>query len=118
MKRNIKTIAIIGGGPSGCSLATLLKRKGYTVAVFHLEKRPEIIVGESLVPAIIPYLRKLGVEDEVKSYSTYKPGASVWVNKDEEATSPFSFGGGGLPPYAYNVPRIKFDKTIFDLAVK
>lgn len=118
MKRNIKTVAVIGGGPSGCSLATLLKRKGYTVAVFYLEKRPEIIVGESLVPAIIPFLRELGVEDEVKSYSTYKPGASVWVNKDEEATSPFSFGGGGLPPYAYNVPRTKFDKTIFDLAVR
>jgi hypothetical protein len=118
MKRTIKTVAIIGGGPSGCSLATLLKRKGFKVAVFHLEKRPEIIVGESLVPAIIPFLRQLGVEDEVKSYSTYKPGASVWVNKDEEATSPFSFGGGGLPPYAYNVPRTKFDKTIFDLAVR
>jgi len=118
MKRNIKTIAIIGGGPSGCSLATLLKRKGYKIGVFYLEKRPEIIVGESLVPAIIPFLRKLGVEDEVKSYSTYKPGASVWVSKDEEATSPFSFGGGGLPPYAYNVPRTKFDKTIFDLAVR
>ncbi len=118
MKRNIKTVAIIGGGPSGCALATLLKRKGFKVAVFHLEKRPEIIVGESLVPAIIPFLRELGVEDEVKTYSTYKPGASVWVSKDEEATSPFSFGGGGLPPYAYNVPRLKFDKTIFDLAVR
>ncbi len=118
MQRNIKTIAIIGGGPSGCALATLLKRKGFTVAVFYLEKRPEIIVGESLVPAIIPMLRELGVEDEVKSFSTYKPGASVWVNKDEEASSPFSFGGGGLPPYAYNVPRTKFDKTIFDLAVR
>ena len=118
MQRNIKTVAIIGGGPSGCSLATLLKRNGFKVAVFHLEKRPEIIVGESLVPAIIPFLRKLGVEDEVKTYSTYKPGASVWVSKDEEATSPFSFGGGGLPPYAYNVPRTKFDKTIFDLAVR
>lgn len=118
MKRNIRSIAIIGGGPSGCALATLLKRKGYDVAVFYLEKRPEIIVGESLLPAIIPLLRKLGVEDEVKSYSTYKPGASVWVNKDEEATSPFSFGGGGLPPYAYNVPRLKFDKTIFDLAIR
>jgi hypothetical protein len=118
MKRNIKSVAIIGGGPSGCALATLLKRKGFKVAIFYLEKRPEIIVGESLVPAIIPLLRELGVEDEVKTYSTYKPGASVWVNKDEEATSPFSFGGGGLPPYAYNVPRTKFDKTIFDLAVR
>ncbi len=118
MNRSIKTVAIIGGGPSGCSLATLLKRKGFKVAVFYLEKRPEIIVGESLVPAIIPFLRELGVEEEVSTYSTYKPGASVWVNKDEEATSPFSFGGGGLPPYAYNVPRTKFDKTIFDLAVR
>lgn len=118
MQRNIKTIAIIGGGPSGCALATLLNRKGFKVAVFYLENRPEIIVGESLVPAIIPLLRDLGIEDEVKTYSTYKPGASVWINKDEEATSPFSFGGGGLPPYAYNVPRIKFDKTIFDLAVR
>lgn len=118
MKRNIKTVAIIGGGPSGCTVATLLKRKGFKVAVFFLEKRPEIIVGESLVPAIIPFLRQLGVEDEVKTYSTYKPGASVWVNKDEEATSPFSYGGGGLPHYAYNVPRKKFDKTIFDLAVR
>jgi flavin-dependent dehydrogenase len=118
MKKGIKTVAIIGGGPSGCALATLLKRKGFKVAVFYIEKRPEIIVGESLVPAIIPMLRELGVEDEVKSYSTYKPGASVWVNKDEEATSPFSYGGGNLPPYAYNVPRTKFDKTIFDLAVR
>jgi flavin-dependent dehydrogenase len=113
-----KTVAIIGGGPSGCALATLLKRKGFDVAVFYLEKRPDIIVGESLVPAIIPMLRELGVEDEVKSYSTFKPGASVWVSKDEEATSPFSYGGGNLPHYAYNVPRVKFDKTIFDLAVR
>jgi flavin-dependent dehydrogenase len=116
MKKGIKSVAVIGGGPSGCALATLLKRKGFKVAVFYLEKRPEIIVGESLVPAIIPMLRELGVEDEVKSYSTYKPGASVWVNKDEEATSPFSYGGGNLPHYAYNVPRKNFDKTIFDLA--
>jgi len=118
MKNNTKSVAIIGGGPSGCALATLLIRKGFKVAVFYLDKRPEIIVGESLVPAIIPMLRALGVEDEVKSYSTYKPGASVWVSKDEEATSPFSYGGGNLPPYAYNVPRVKFDKTIFDNAVK
>ena len=118
MKSKIRSIAVIGGGPSGCALATLLKRKGFKVAVFYLEKRPEIIVGESLVPAIVPMLRLLGVEDEVKSYSTYKPGASVWVSKDEEATSPFSYGGGNLPPYAYNVPRVKFDKTIFDNAVK
>ena len=45
--KTIRTVAIVGGGPSGCALATLLKRKGFNVAVFYLEKRPEIIVGES-----------------------------------------------------------------------
>lgn len=116
MRKSVKSVAIIGGGPAGCTLATLLKRKNLDVAIFFVDKRPEIIVGESLVPATIPMLRELGIEDEVKSYSTYKPGASVWVTKDEEATSPFSFGGGNLPPYAYNVPRVKFDKTLFNLA--
>ncbi len=111
-----KTIAIIGGGPSGCALGILLKRGGHKVAIFYLDKRPEIIVGESLVPAVIPMLKILGVEDEVKSYSTYKPGASVWLNKEEEVTSPFSAGMGKIPPYAYNVPRLQFDKTIFDKA--
>ncbi|MEP7110473.1 MAG: tryptophan 7-halogenase, partial [Ferruginibacter sp.] len=116
MIKKTSTVAIIGGGPSGCTLAILLKRKGYKVGIFYLENRPEIIVGESLVPAIIPMLCELGIEEEVKSYSTYKPGASVWVSKDEEATAPFILGGGSLPPYAYNVPRKRFDKTIFDLA--
>lgn len=118
MKQTIKTIAVIGGGPCGCSLALQLKRKGYKVGVFYIEKRPEIIVGESLVPAIIPYLRKLGIEEEVKTYSTYKPGASVWIDVDDESTAAFTCAGGTLPHYAYNVPRVKFDKTIFDLAVK
>lgn len=116
MKKEIKTIAIIGAGPSGSVLATLLHRKGYKVGLFYVESRPELIVGESMVPAIIPLLRELGVEEEVKSYSTYKPGASVWVSKDQEENSPFSNGKGKLPSYAYNVPRDRFDQTLFNLA--
>lgn len=118
MKKEIRSVAIIGGGPSGCALATLLKRKNIQCAVFYIPKRPEIIVGESLIPAIIPYLKNLGVEDEIKSFSTYKPGASVWLNQDEVFSSPFSKGGGTLPHYAYNVPRVKFDQALFNQATK
>ena len=35
--------------------------------MFHLAKRTPLVVGESLVPAIIPMLRLLGVEEQVKS---------------------------------------------------
>src|SRR5882724_12739819 len=65
-KRNgkIRTVAILGGGPVASSLGILLARQGVKVALLHLQKRAPLIVGESLVPAIIPMLRELGVEDE------------------------------------------------------
>jgi len=118
MKNPVKSVAILGGGPAGCVLATLLKRKNIDVAIFYVGKRPEIVVGESLIPAIVPYLKELGIEDEVKSYSTYKPGASVWLSVDEVFSSPFSNGGGNLPHYAYNVPRRSFDSSFFNMAVR
>jgi 2-polyprenyl-6-methoxyphenol hydroxylase-like FAD-dependent oxidoreductase len=59
----IKTVAIIGGGPVASTLATLLARAGIKVGLWHKPKAVPLMVGESLVPAIIPMLRKLGVED-------------------------------------------------------
>jgi hypothetical protein len=42
------------------------------VAIFTQSKRLPILIGASLVPAIVPILRELGVEDEVASYSIRK----------------------------------------------
>ena len=64
MVRDVKratTVAILGGGPSGAALATWLVRGGVKVALFAQPKRPPILIGESLVPAIVPILRDLGV---------------------------------------------------------
>ena len=64
-----RRVAILGGGPAGSTVAALLARGGADVALFDRGKRPPIIVGESLVPAVIPFLRRLGVEEEVAGYS-------------------------------------------------
>ncbi|HSZ26075.1 MAG TPA: tryptophan 7-halogenase [Cytophagaceae bacterium] len=112
MTNKNKTIAIIGGGPAGGTIGTLLAQKGYKVGIFHTDKRPPLIVGESLLPAVIPMLQKLGIEEEVKSFSVYKPGATVWLGHDEVITSFFSWADGRLPDYAYNTQR-----DLFDLAV-
>ena len=69
MKKNIKAVAIIGGGPSGCSLATLLKRKGFKVAVFIWKKDPRSLLANRWYRPLFLFLRELGVEDEVKSYT-------------------------------------------------
>ena len=112
----IKTVAILGGGPAACVLATLLARDGIKVVILHRPRAAALLVGESLVPAIILILRQLGVEEEVRAYGKYKPGAIF--NMNEFGDYPFTFRDfcGSLPDYAYNVPRIKFEATLMAAA--
>ncbi len=116
--RTIKTVAILGGGPAASTLATLLAREGIRVAILHRPRNAPLLVGESLVPAIIPLLRRLGVEEEVRAFAKYKPGAIF--NMNEFGDFPFTFKDfcGALPDYAYNVPRLKFETTLLAAAQK
>jgi flavin-dependent dehydrogenase len=114
----INTVAILGGGPAASTLATLLARAGKRPVIFHLAKRTPLVVGESLVPAIIPMLRLLGVEEQVKGFSTFKPGATVNVGPKVNFSFPFDQLNMTLPKYAYNVPRDKFDEALLENAKK
>src|ERR1051326_3718521 len=114
----INTVAILGGGPTASTLATLLARAGKRPVIFHLAKRTPLVVGESLVPAIIPMLRLLGVEEQIKSFSTFKPGATVNVGPKVNFSFPFDQLRMTLPKYAYNVPRDKFDEALLENAKK
>ncbi|MBW7823020.1 tryptophan 7-halogenase [Streptococcus thermophilus] len=53
MKTNYDVI-VIGGGPGGSSIATLLQRKGWDVVLFEKAKFPRYHIGESLVPGCVP----------------------------------------------------------------
>jgi flavin-dependent dehydrogenase len=112
----MKNIAIIGGGPASSALAIHLCRQGYKVAIFATPERAPILVGESLVPMIVPLLQELGVEAEVASYSVYKPGACFTYNADEVFEFIFANTPSDLPSYSYNVPRDKFNATILGAA--
>src|SRR5579872_686866 len=114
MTNTIKSIAIIGGGPAGAALGTLLAQKGYQVGIFHTDKRPPLIVGESLLPATVPMIRKLGIEEEVKKFSVHKPGATVCLAVDEVISAFFIWADGRLPDYAYNTQRDLFDRAILN----
>jgi len=118
----IKSVAILGGGPAACTLAVLLTRKKYRVAIFYVPKQATqqatLLVGESTVPAIVPILRMLGVEDEVRGYSELKPGATINIGPEHNFHFDFGVINNGLPKYAYNVPRDKFDATLLNAARK
>ncbi len=113
-----QNIAIIGGGPSGSTLAALLAREDKNVGVFQPERDEGIMVGESLVPGIVPILRELGVEDEVRSIGRFKPGAAFNIKENSSPVFSFDRIPGELPSYAYNVRRKAFDRTLLDNAIR
>jgi flavin-dependent dehydrogenase len=114
----IRSVAVVGAGPVGSALATYLARAGIQVTMFQRGKRPPILVGESLVPAIIPFLRRLGVEEEIKGFSTLKPGATFTFTPEVRRSFKFSEVRGCQTNYAYNVPRDEFDAAIQRSAVR
>jgi flavin-dependent dehydrogenase len=114
----IRRVAIVGGGPAGATLATLLARRGLDVVVFARNKRPPLVIGESLVPAVVPYLRELGIEPEVASYSTWKPGATFVLDPSDHMSFTFAQVRKAVTNYSYNVPRDLFDESIRQAAIR
>jgi len=117
MPEETPAIAIIGAGPAGSALACLLALRGIRAIVFDDDKRPELLVGESLIPSVIPVLRKLGIEERVAEFSVRKPGASFFHGGGTRLHFRFQKRGGN-PGYAYNVPRPQFDKLLRDRAIE
>ncbi len=102
-------IGIIGAGPAGCALACFLKEKNIDCIVFDEQQTPDIIVGESLTPAIIPLLRRLKIENRVAEVSQLKQGAGIRHNNGNRVNFRFRHFGKKYPDYSYNIPRPKFD---------
>src|SRR5215468_7606799 len=67
-------VAIVGAGPAGSALGILLAEQGAEVTLLDDGRRPPLIVGESLIPAVVPLLRRLGMEEDTASFSPRKPG--------------------------------------------
>jgi len=109
-------VAVLGAGPAGAVVAMLLAARGANVTLFDDGRRPELLVGESLVPALVPVLQRLGVEQEIASFSRLKPGVSfIWSPIDRFS---FTFSRfAGVHPYTYNTPRPQFDEALVARAI-
>lgn len=62
-------VAIIGGGPSGSTLGSLLRKynPNLEVVILEREKFPRDHIGESQLPAIMNILEEMGVWDKVEA---------------------------------------------------
>jgi 2-polyprenyl-6-methoxyphenol hydroxylase-like FAD-dependent oxidoreductase len=78
-------VVIVGGGPTGSTAATLLKKYNPDLRVLIMEKEkfPRDHVGESQLPAINPVLDEMGVWDKVEAAGfPIKLGAAFQNQKD------------------------------------
>jgi flavin-dependent dehydrogenase len=112
-------VLVIGGGPAGSTAATLLVERGFTVVLLEKEHHPRFHIGESLLPANLPILARLGVADEVKAIGMQKWGAefiSPWDGRHQ--TFEFAEGWNKALPFAYQVRRSQFDEILFRRAAR
>jgi halogenation protein CepH len=114
-------VVVVGGGPGGSTLATLIAMRGHHVILLEKEKFPRFQIGESLLPATIHGVCRLtGVADELaKAGFTRKRGGTLrWGANPEPWTFAFSVSPkmAGQTSYAYQVERSKFDQILLDHA--
>jgi flavin-dependent dehydrogenase len=106
-------VLIIGGGPAGSTAATLLARMNYRVTLVEKAHHPRFHIGESLLPANLPLLEKLGVADEVRAIGMEK-WAAEFMSPWHDHKQVFQFGDAmdKSMPYAYQVERAGFDEIL------
>jgi len=106
-------VLVIGGGPAGSTAAALLAERGFRVTLLEKTHHPRFHIGESLLPANLPLLEKLGVADAVKAIGMEKWGAefvSPW--HDHKQSFEFADAMDKSMPMAYQVRRAEFDEIL------
>jgi len=114
-------VVVVGGGPGGSTLATLVAMAGHHVVLLEKEKFPRYQIGESLLPSTVHGICRLtGVADELaKAGFTKKRGGTFrWGANPEPWTFAFSISPKmtGETSYAYQVERSRFDQILLDHA--
>ncbi len=113
-------VLVIGGGPAGSTVSTLLAERGYRVTVLEKARHPRFHIGESLLPANLPLLQRLGVADEVHRIGMAKWGAEFNSHYHAEQKQSFSFADAWdkSMPMAYQVRRSEFDEILIRNAAR
>ena len=112
-------VLVIGGGPAGSTAAALLAERGHAVTLLEKAHHPRFHIGESLLPANMPLLEKLGVANEVAALGMEKWGiefVSPW--HAERTLLEFGQSWDKSLDKAYQVRRSEFDHVLIRNAAK
>jgi flavin-dependent dehydrogenase len=105
---------VIGGGPSGSTLATRLAQRGRRVLLLEKERFPRFHVGESLLPCSLRLFEQLGVLPALEVHGFLPKYAAEFVTADGSLERRYAFADGLIPgaPSSFEVDRSEFDQLL------
>lgn len=105
---------VMGGGPSGSTVASRLAQRGRSVLLVEKERFPRFHIGESLLPCVMPLLDELGVMPALLARGFLPKYAAEFVTADGSLRRRYSFAEGLIPgaPSAFEVERAEFDHVL------
>ena len=109
---------IIGGGPAGATVATLLAQHGRRVRVLEKACFPRPHIGESLMPQTYWTFKRLGMLDKLRRTDFPRKQSVQFISASGGESQPFYFPDfdPGEHSTTWQVPRPEFDKLMLDNA--
>jgi flavin-dependent dehydrogenase len=111
-------VVVIGGGPAGSTVSTLLAQRGIRVGLFERERFPRFHIGESLIPETYWVLKRLNMLPKMQQSHFVKKYSVQFVNASGRLSAPFYFWDN--KPHecsqTWQVVRSEFDKLMLDNA--
>ncbi|MCZ6727437.1 MAG: NAD(P)/FAD-dependent oxidoreductase [Acidobacteria bacterium] len=113
-------VIVVGGGPAGATVATLVAEAGHNVLLLERSAEPQFKVGESLMPATYWSLKRLGVLERVRATAFPKKWSVQFFNHEGVGSRPFYFHefSDEESSQTWQVLRSEFDEILLDNAVE
>src|SRR4026207_2206747 len=84
-------VVVIGGGPAGSTVSTLIAQQGHRVVLFEREHFPRFHIGESLIPETYWVLKRLNMLPKMQRSHFVKKYSVQFVNSKGKQSAPFYF---------------------------
>lgn len=106
-------ILVIGGGPAGSTIATLLVREGFEVTLLERDVFPRYHIGESLLPSCLEILDLIGAREKIEAYGFQRKNGGYFSWGRDSWTLDFEHLNH---PYSFQVVRSEFDHLLLEHA--